>query len=376
MAKLTKVVWLTGVLAGLSACGDGDDGSTAADASCASCGDMDAGGSDVAAPGKDADPGKEPDGEVDADGMDAGDGMQAVTIRFKAKLGTEDLVCGQHYAGLGTTHISATPQDFRFYVQEVRLVRKGSTQEERVQFDVAPPFQRAEVALLDFTDAKGSCGASGGSVLNTTIRGRVPVGEYDGIVFVNGVPLSLNHAGPAETAAAPLDDVTLFWGWQGGYRFVIAELLPVAGGHDAGGHDAGGHDAGGHDVADPDAGAHDAGGHDAGDAGHGGSDAGGHGGHMTSTAAFLHMGSTGCSGTPAAGFSCARQARNEVRLTGFNPLTSTVVADLAAVFKTSNLQSPPQCHGIAATCAAPYAAFGVDMDTGKATTTQQVFRVE
>jgi hypothetical protein len=214
----------------------------------------------------------------------------------------------------------------------------------------------------------------------------VPVGEYDGIVFVNGVPESLNHAAPAETAAAPLDDVTLFWGWLGGYRFLVAELLPVGAGHDAGTMDAGGHDAGDRDAADPDGGALDAAEADAaapqdaglGDAGaDAGADAGGgHAGGQTASAAFLHVGSTGCGGSPAAGFSCTRQARNEIRLSGFNPATNTVVADLEAVFKTSDLTAPPQCHGIAASCIAPYAAFGVDMDTGKPLTTQQVFHVE
>lgn len=372
MTRLTKVVWLTGVLAGLAACGDGDDGSDGADASCEGC--LDAGTVDGDAPEEDAEA-----PETDGGSLDAGDGTQAVSIRFKAKVGDQDLVCGQSYAGLGTTQARATPQDFRFYVQEVRLIRKGSTQEERVVFDVAPPFQRAEVALLDFTDAKGNCGGSGGTVVNTTIRGRVPAGEYDGIVFVNGVPKELNHAGPAETAGPPLDDVTLFWSWLGGYRFVIAELAPVsahdAGAHDAGGHDAGGHDAGVHDAGAHDAGGHDAGGHDAG--GHdAGTDAGGHGGHAPSAAAFLHMGSTGCGGSPATGFSCTRQGRNEIRLSGFDPDSDTVVADLAAVFANSDLKTPPQCHGIAPTCVAPYAAFGVDMDTGMPTSTQKVFRVE
>jgi uncharacterized repeat protein (TIGR04052 family) len=229
-----------------------------------------------------------------------------------------------------------------------------------VLFDVLPPFQRAEVALIDFTDAKGNCGGSGGSILNTTIRGRVPVGDYEGIVFINGVPESLNHAGPAETAVAPLDDVTLFWNWLGGYRFVVAELLPVGGGHDASTHDA--------SVADDGAVA---------DAGDGAvADAGAPMGHGVSEAAFVHIGSTGCTGTAAMGFSCTRQARNEVRLMAFNPATNSVVADLAAVFKTTDLQAPPQCHGIATACAAPYAALGIDMNSGMPTTSQQVFRVE
>jgi uncharacterized repeat protein (TIGR04052 family) len=247
-------------------------------------------------------------------------------------------------------------------VQEVRLLREGSGQEERVQLDVLPPFQRAEVALIDFTDATGKCAESEGSIVNTVIRGKVPAGSYDGIVFVNGVPEELNHAGPAETAGAPLDDITLFWNWLGGYRFIVAELLPMGGAHDAGQIDAAvGADAGA--VVHP--GTQD-----------GGTAADAAVGHSASSAAFVHIGSTGCSGTQSTGFDCVRKARNEIRLSGFDPTRNTVVADLAEVFKASDLSAPPQCHGIAPPCSAPYAAFGIDMDTGNPAALQQVFRVE
>jgi hypothetical protein len=378
----------------LAACGDDDTPDTCSGSRCTP---------DAAQPPTDAgeldasEPGDTDGGAAEEAGLDAGDGTQAVSIRFKAKLGNQELVCGQNYAQQGTTQVVATPQDFRFYVQELRLIRKGTQEEERVVFDVLPPFQRAEVALIDFTDDKGSCGGSGGSIVNTTIRGRVPAGDYDGIVFVNGVPEELNHQ-RVETAAAPLDEVTMYWNWQSGYRFVVAELALVdasladGGAHDAGTGDAGGgHNAdagdagGGHDAGTGDAGGgHNAdagdagGGHDAGagDAGGGhGADGGGpHGGG--GEAAFVHIGSTACTGTATAGFSCMRQARNEVRLSGFDPARSQVVGDLSAIFKTSNLRTPLQCHGIAAPCAAPYAALGIDMNSGNPTPSQLVFRVE
>ena len=94
LSRRSKVAWITGVLAGLAACGgDGDDAANRADASCDACVAADAGKSDGSATADDA------ASEADAGGMDAGDGMQAVTIRFKAKLGDRDLVCGQYYAG-------------------------------------------------------------------------------------------------------------------------------------------------------------------------------------------------------------------------------------------------------------------------------------
>lgn len=360
--RLSGIAYLSVLVAGLAACGDDDE---LVDGGCrgASCDEEDAAETDTLDAGTDAD-GQDPDaGGADARAMDAGDGLQEVTIRFQAKLGDQELVCGRHYPGLGATHITATPQDFRFFVQEVRLLRKGSGQEEKVVFDVLPPFQRSDLALIDFTDARGSCGAKGGSIINTEIRGKVPVGTYDGVVFVNGVPEELNHAGPAETAGAPLDDVTLFWNWLGGYRFIVAELLPI-GGHDAGQPDAA---LGTHADGGVDAGVHDAGTAATSDAG---------AGHGASLAAFVHIGSTGCSGTPSTGFECTRKARNEIKLSGFDPTRNTIIADLAEVFRASNLMAPPQCHGVAAPCAAPYAAFGIDMNTGNPAATQQVFRVE
>lgn len=341
---------------GLAACDDAAGSAADAAAERDAASDRDDGGHDAAT--LDA-----ADTDEDA-GEDASDsGLQEVSIRFKAKLGAQDLACGEQYPGQGTTHVTATPQDFRFYVQEVRLVRADGS-EERVEFDEKPPFQSKDVALLDFTDGEGDCG-SGGSIVNTTITGKVAAGEYEGIVFVNGVPEALNHAGPVETADPPLDDVTLFWGWLSGYRFIVAELLAVEGAHGDAGVDAG-HGDGGLPQAEA--------GVDGGGPGDGGAHGGG--GHGSSGAAAVHVGSTGCLGNQGAGFSCTRQARNEVRLAGFDPASSFVIADLAEVFKNSDLLQPPQCHGVAPVCAAPYAAFGVDMETGEPNASQQVFRVE
>jgi uncharacterized repeat protein (TIGR04052 family) len=287
--------------------------------------------------------------------LDSGDGLQRVTIRFQAKIGDRALTCGEHYPDQGTSRVTATPLDFRFYVQDLRLTAADGT-EARVEFDDSPPFQNRDVALIDFTDGEGECG-SGGSIVHTTITGTVAPGTYDGVVFVNGVPEELNHAAPAETAGAPLDDVTLFWGWLGGYRFIVAELGAVTAdaGVDASVNDAGHEDAG-HDGGAP---------HGDGGTSHGGSGA-----------AAVHIGSTGCSGNQSAGFSCSRQARNEIRLTGFDPERNAIIADLGKVFETSDLLQPPVCHGVAPQCAAPYAAFGIDLDTGEPLETQQVFRVE
>lgn len=327
-------IWALAFGVWASACGDDDDtgGVDAGDAAVVDAG-LDARARDAAS-----------DGALPSD-------MQVVGVRFKATLGSRELVCGQSYAGLGTSHASATPQDFRFFVQQVRLIN-GKGEEVPMQFDERAPFQTADVALIDFTDSAGACANSGDPTTNMVITGRVPKDTYSGIVIVNGVPESLNHGNPA-TAPAPLRATGASWSWLSGYRFVMAELLPEAA-HDL---DAGAHGA-------------DAGGHEAADAG-----AGGHGG---GGAVFVHSGSTSCTGTPGEGnIQCSKPNRAEIRLAGFNPAAQQViVADLAAVFAGVDLSAGTQCHGSGASCATMYSALGVELETGAPKTTQSVFRVE
>ena len=259
---------------------------------------------------------------------------QAVTIRFKAKLGSEDLVCGKSYANLGATKLSATPQDFRFFIEELHLLTGGG-EKARVQLDDRTPFQTKDVALLDFTDMRGSCSA-GGATVNTSITGTVAAGEYSGVELVIGVPESLNHQNIA-LAKPPLQDVSTYWGWASGYRFIMAGLLVLPGG--------------GSDPADADGGAKPG-------------------------ANVVHIGSVGCSGGNATGFSCSRPNRNRVKLDGFDADEDSIVADLAKVFEKIDLGAAVDCHGPDPECAPAYAAFGIDLESGAALDAQTVFRVE
>ena len=91
----------------------------------------------------------------------------------------------------------------------------------------------------------------------------------------------------------------------------------------------------------------------------------------------FEVGSTGCSGDPIAGTAlCSRPNRNDVRLLGFNPATSTIVADIGAIFAQLNWRRTNECRGADAVCETMYTAYGVDFDTGAALDTQQVYRVE
>lgn len=314
-------------------------------------------GLDAALPAGDA-------GDAAVDAMvasDAADGMVSVQLRFEGKVGNEALVCGQKYANLGTTGITAEPIDFRFFVQDVALITKGG---ERVplQLDDGLPYQTKDVALIDFTTGAGACSA-GDPTTNMVIRGKVPAGEYTGVSFSNGVPNPLNHGNPSE-APQPLRARSAHWSWIGGYRFVMAGLLPA----ESASMDAGAHEP------QPHAPQLDGGAGDAGEGGvHGG---GGHGGGGRGTE--VHVGSMGCSGTivDASSIACQKPNRNRVELTGFDPSNSTIVADLAAVFAGVDLSEGSVCHSSGPRCAAPFQALGVDFESGAASSAQSVFRIE
>ena len=111
--------------------------------------------------------------------------------------------------GLGTGALAVEPKDFRFYVSRVRLVRQDDV-DVPVTLDVAPPWQTADVALLDFEDATGSC--VGNAETNGLVKGRVPAGAYKGVVFDLGIPEALNHGNPA-TAPSPLNVMSMSWSW-------------------------------------------------------------------------------------------------------------------------------------------------------------------
>ncbi len=313
----------------LQACGDDepevDGGADASDAEAGRGGRGGRGGSDAGTAGR-AGGGAGSGGRAGSagDDPDAGsdDDTQAVTIQFKAKVGDKDLRCGEDYADFGSTKKAAQVQDFRFFVEEVRLISR-SGEEVRVELDDSAPFQTRDVALIDFTDREGQC-SMGGATVNTRITGKVPRGEYTGIVFVNGVPETLNHQN-LTLAKAPLQDASTHWGWAMGYRFIMTAIA-VAG------------DGGG--------------------------------------SKFVHIGSGGCTGTNMDGYECARPNRNRVVLTEFDPANDVIVADLGKVFEAIDLGSTIECHGPAPECGPAYAVFGIDLGNGSALGSQQVFRAE
>lgn len=250
------------------------------------------------------------------DALDSG--MRAVTIRFIGRVGDAALECNSSYANQGTTATTVTPRDFRFYVQDLKLVTAGGDELD-VKLDARDPWQADGVAMIDLEDATGRC--EGTPETNDRITGHVPAGSYTGVRFANGVPEAFNHADPT-TLPPVLQIPGMYWSWLTGFRFMKVEVEQVLDGDD---------DAG----AVP-----------------------GYG--------LFHPGATACGGAPGGGgFQCSKLNRNAVRLDHFDPDRDAISVDLGAIFATSDLTQNVQCHGSDAACAPLLERIGVDADTGQ-----------
>jgi uncharacterized repeat protein (TIGR04052 family) len=294
------------------------------------------------------------DGGLDSATSDASPPSQSVTLNFRALFGDQAFACGQEYAGQGTPPAVVTPQDFRLYISDVRLIDSVGA-EVPFNIDDRSPFQGGGVALLDFEDGSGAC-QNGNSEMNSIITGTVPVGNYTGVVFSTAVPTDLNHEDPT-TLPAPLQAGNMTWGWLYGYKFIKAEVLQVLPASEA--MDAGS-DAGTDASADASA--------------------------PVPGAGLFHLGSTGCSNITEAdagenfaappAMTCSSPNRNRVELLGFNPADDVIIADVAELFAATDLTAISMCHSFGEACSDLFEAVGVDFATGAALDSQSFFRVE
>lgn len=250
---------------------------------------------------------------------------QAVSIQFRAMVGDRPFACGLSYAGLGTTDSTLTPADFRLYVSEVGLVDAEGTVTP-LQLDQDGKWQYQNVALLDFEDGSGAC-ANGTPETRTQVTGSIPAGDYTGITFTLGVPFSLNH-NDVTLAPSPLNLTSMWWNWQGGYKFVRIDLEHQRIGTGDAERQSGvnsGHHAGAQ-RQHGDTGSH-----------HG--NHGEHGGHSMTQGFLIHLGSTGCQieGDRQQPTICNHPNRSTVVFSDFDPADNEVVADLAALVAESDL---------------------------------------
>ena len=285
---------------------------------------------------------------------------QEVTINFEGWVGDEKFVCGESYEKIGTAESTVTPTDFRFYVSNLAMIDE-SGQVIPIELEQDGKWQHKNVALLDFEDASGGCD-NGTAETRTTVVGKLPAGNYEDrdLQFTLGVPKNLNHE-DAAIASSPLNLTSMWWNWQGGYKFLrvdlkTAEAITNVGATDNGegatstqqpnthpNHD-GNHaptktspqpsifqnkqssqgQASGHaDTKDPD---RQAGGHNMNHQ------------SFSSNGYLIHLGSTGCQDSAQSNlFGCANPNRVQVSLEDFDPDRNVVIADLAELLYQSDL---------------------------------------
>jgi uncharacterized repeat protein (TIGR04052 family) len=255
-------------------------------------------------------------------------GATAVQIAFAARVGSAPFVCGKEYAGLGATSTVAAASEFMLYVSEVRLLKADGT-EVPVALSDDGVFQRDNTSLLDF--AAGGVGTdctNASADTNTVLRGTIPAaGDFTGIRFVLGVPFQQNHQDQA-AAPAPFNSSRMFWSWNGGYKFVRLDLMTGA----------------------------------------------------ERGAWFVHLGSVACTPTGAPSTiptACAQPNKPTITLTGFDPLRTPIIADVATLLARSDLAKTKGCMSNRASpgCPAILRSFGV-MPEGNALPPQRLFRVE
>lgn len=238
-------------------------------------------------------------------------------LEFGASFGELELGCGQGFVHEG---VELALQDLRMFVSGIELI---DAQGEAVplQLDVAAPWQLEQVALLDFEDGSGPCQEAGTLERNAFVYGRVPERDYVGLRFELGVPAALNHH-DASLAEAPLNLASMFWTWQGGYKFLRVDLLrtaPLPGGW------------------------------------------------------LWHLGSTGCGSagpeTPPDG-PCARANRAQIEFESFDANNQRVIFDLAEVLDGLSLAADqggaPGCMSAPddPECGPLLDSLGLDLDTG------------
>lgn len=136
----------------------------------------------------------------------------SVALPFQAVFGNVAASCAESTAGGRMT-------DLRFYLSNVRLLRSDG---KAIAVTLIPNdrWQGNGIALIDLEDAGMNC-PNGTPDMNDSLLGNVPDATYRGISFTIGVPFEFNHIDPL-TAPAPLDDSTMHWHWQSGYKFLRA----------------------------------------------------------------------------------------------------------------------------------------------------------
>lgn len=249
---------------------------------------------------------------------------EKITINFEAYVGEDGFDCGESYEEIGMTKSTITPTDFRFYVSEVALIDEDGNVVP-LELEQDDKWQHENVALLDFEDGTDVCD-NGTAETRTKIVGTLPEANYESLQFTLGVPNKLNHD-DAAIAPSPLNLTSMWWNWQGGYKFLrvdleteeaIANISNIT--HSQAGE-------GTHQQASSTQTTH-----------HGNKEQEHQ--NVSSNAYLIHLGSTGCSDSAQSNlFGCANPNRVTVTLEDFDAEKNIVIADLAKLLEQSDLST-------------------------------------
>jgi uncharacterized repeat protein (TIGR04052 family) len=221
---------------------------------------------------------------------------EEVEVQFQTLVNGQPFDCTTEYT-VGADETSVQFSQMKWFVSDVALIRPDGT-EEPLTLAQDNRWQAGATALLDFEDKTGAC-SNGTEPTRTSVTGTAPEGDYTGLAFTLGVPFDQNHQNPA-AAPSPLNLTSMFWNWQGGYKFLRID------------------------------------------------------GKAAGEAGFrVHLGSTGCQkgdGGPGDVTECTNENRPRVQLSAFDPAADTVVFDIAELLK--DVEMKPNSEGKSAVCMA------------------------
>ena len=283
---------------------------------------------------------------------------QAIKLRFAGAVNGVAFACGKNYPNVGTTKSTITPSDFRFFVSAVELLTQDG-KAVPLALDQDGVWQHKNVALVDLEDGSGPCG-NGTKGIHAEVSGSAPRGNYSGVRFTMGVPFELNHGDPT-VAPSPLNITAMFWNWQGGYKFLKADMNSAGLAAKPAMHQM----AAGHSDKASQA-----------QGGHGDGEASGF---------SVHLGSTMCAAasrteTPSA---CKNPNRVSVTFNKFDLGKNVIVADLGAILRGANVDhntpnTSPGCMSFPkdADCPAVMSALGLAYDGAAPAGGQRFFSVK
>lgn len=254
------------------------------------------------------------------------------TIQVQPMVDGAAFSCGTPLTNLGTTAATRSATDLRMYIHDVQLIEADGTRVDLALEDDGL-WQGQDVTFLDFADGTGSCADANGAT-NDLITGYASEGTAPvGIEFRVGMPAELNHI-DAATAEPPLNETGMWWTWSGGFKWLRMEM-----------------------VDDQD------------------------------ETFFFHHGSTGCDGSPEAGFTCAYQNDTRVVIDAFDADTQVLAMDLSVLFAGNDFDAPIDfgsgdfikgCMAFPddAECAPMFTSLGINFEDDAAGPAQTVFSAQ